>query len=350
MVFNKGNLWGDLFSEARGGGGDNTASAMKGTNKLAILIVTGMLAATTVFFNLYILLMSLQSKTKKKKKKWAPCETIIVALCVGNGAHQLVCLVWMTMDQIDRHCLITNAYYTTVLLLLFSLKFTIMWTTAFLTFYYSAKLVTTPNECHTHLQTAIVKHAAAVVLLIPLAGLLTCMPMMAVFREYHSNATDALNEDCGMITPDTASGKAYDALYLVAADVLPGLLMVKCCVSISAHLALHLRHMRSSAVGAAHAPKLGAQMRVIRMTLSLVLVFLCFLVVDLYVNYQIAVEHDNAVGMTFFITSFYTTLSAMVLIYGKKTFWKRLSASCLSELPPCLPTRREEKRAPAEHK
>uniref|UniRef100_A0A8C5FVL4 Taste receptor type 2 n=2 Tax=Gadus morhua TaxID=8049 RepID=A0A8C5FVL4_GADMO len=325
-------------------GRETAGIAMKGTNKLAILIVTGMLAVTTVFFNLYILLMSLQSKAKKK---WAPCETIIVALCVGNGAHQLVCLVWMTMDQIDQHCLITHAYYTTVLLLLFSLKFTIMWTTAFLTFYYSTKLVTTPNECYTQLQTAIVKHAAMVVFLIPLMGLVTCMPMMAVFHEYHTNETDALNEDCGMITPDTASGKAYDALYLVAADVLPGLLMIKCCVSISVHLAIHLQHMKSSTNGA-HAPKLGTQMRVIRMTLSLVLVFLCFLVVDLYVNYQIAVKHDNAIGMTFFITSFYTTLSAMVLIYGKKTFWKKLSASCLSELP-CLP-RREEKQAPTDHK
>ena len=318
---------------------------MLGTNKLAILIVTGLLAITTIFFNLYILLMSLHSKTKKK---WAPCETIIVALCVGNGVHQVICMVWMTMDQMDQKCLITHAYYTTVLLLLFSLKFTIMWTTSFLTFYYSTKLVTTPNECYTHLQAVIVKHAAMVVAFIPLAGLVTCMPMMAVFHEYHDNKTMATNEDCGMITPDTTPGKVYDVLYLVAADVLPGLLMIKCCVSISVHLAIHLRHMKSSTNGA-HTPKLGTQMRVIRMTLSLVLVFLCFLVVDLYVNYQISVEHVNAIGMTFFITSFYTALSAMVLIYGKKTFWKKLTASCLSELP-CLPRPEEKPDDAAEHK
>ena len=318
---------------------------MKGTNKLAILVATGLLAVTTIFFNLYILLMSLQGN--KGKKKWAACETIIVALCAANGVHQFLCLVWMSMDQIDQQCLITHTFYTTILLVVFSLKFTIMWTTAFLTFYYSTKLVTTPNECYTQLQAVIVKHAAVVVGVIPLMGLVTCMPMMVVFHEYHSNETAALNEDCGMITPDTTSGQVYDAVYLIAADVLPGLLMIKCCVSISVHLAIHLRHMKSSTNGA-HAPKLGTQMRVIRMTLSLVLVFLCFLVVDLYVNYQIAVKHDNAIGMTFFITSFYTTLSAMVLIYGKKTFWKKLTASCLSEMP-CLP-RREEQPAPAEHK
>ncbi|CAL8248593.1 unnamed protein product [Merluccius merluccius] len=314
---------------------------MQGTSKLVILIITGLLAVLTVFFNLYILLMSLANY--KQKKKWAPCETIVAALSVGNGAHQLVCYFWMTMGQMDQRCLISHLFYTVVLLLIFSLKFTVMWTTAFLTFYYSTKLVTAPNRCYTHAREAIVKHAAAVVGLIPLAGLLTCMPMMAAFHEHSGNRT-SLHRDCGVIMPDTASGRVYDALYLVATDVLPGLLMIKCCVSISVHLAIHLRHMKSSTNGA-HAPKLGTQMRVIRMTLSLVAVFLCFLVVDLYVNYQISVNHDNVIVLSFFATSFYTAVSAAVLIYGKKTFWKALVALCLNELP-CL-ANREVPSAPA---
>lgn len=308
---------------------------MQGSSKLAVMFATGVLAVSTLFFNVYILVMSLG--TYKQKKKWAPCEIIITALSVGNGTHQLVCYFWMIMDQIDQECLISHVFYTVVLLLIFSLKFTIMWTTAFLTFYYSTKLVTTPNLCYTHMQDVIVKHAAMVVVLIPLLGLATCMPMLAVFHEYHGNETESSassNQDCGMITPDTTAGKVYDAIYLIAADVLPGLLMIKCCISISVHLAIHLQHMKSSA-NSAHAPKLGTQMRVIRMTLSLIVVFLCFMVVDLYVNYQITVAHENVIVMTFFITSFYTTLSAVVLIYGKKTFWKVLAVSCLSELP-CL--------------
>ncbi|KAJ3604730.1 hypothetical protein NHX12_029469 [Muraenolepis orangiensis] len=305
---------------------------MLGKNKLTVLIITGLLAVTTLFFNLYILLMSLANY--KQKKKWAPCETIITALSVGNGVHQLVCYCWMIMDQMDKECLISHIFYTVILLLIFSLKFTIMWTTAFLTFYYSTKLVTTPNQCYTNIQTAIVKHAAMVVGLIPLLGLATCMPMLAVFHEHSSNGTSSINQDCGMITPDTDSGRAYDALYLIAADVLPGLLMIKCCMSISVHLAIHLQHMKASTNGG-HVPKLGTQMRVIRMTLALVVIFLCFLVVDLYVNYQISVKHENAIVLTFFVTSIYTALSALVLIYGKKTFWKVLIASCIKELP-CL--------------
>lgn len=45
-----------------------------------------------------------------------------------------------------------------LLLLLFSLKFTIVWYVSFLTFYYSTKLVHTPNHCYTQIQAAILKH------------------------------------------------------------------------------------------------------------------------------------------------------------------------------------------------
>ncbi|XP_041642885.1 uncharacterized protein LOC121509518 [Cheilinus undulatus] len=306
---------------------------MYGGVKVTLWAMTGLLAVTTVFFNVYILLMSLWNY--KQNKKWSPSETIILALSIANMAHQLICYFWMTMAEVDNMCRIIQLPYTIMLLVVYSLKFTIMWDTSFLTFYYSTKLVNTPNHCYSHIQDVIIKHITLAVFLIPLSGLGTCMPMMVVFHP--DNNHTAANQDCGVIMPDTFAGKVYEALYLILSDVLPGLLMMKCCISISVHLAIHLRHMKASTNGA-HAPKLGSQMRVIRMALSLVAVFILFLVIDLYVNYEIAVNHENIIMLTFFFTSIYTTVAAMVLIYGKKPLWKALIREfnvCMDEYP-CL--------------
>ncbi|XP_068559701.1 taste receptor, type 2, member 202 [Cebidichthys violaceus] len=305
---------------------------MNAVNKSSLWVMTGLLAVTTVFFNVYIFLMSLWNY--RQKKKWSPSETIILALSLSDVAHQLVCYFWMTMDEVDSKCRIAEMPYTVMLLFSYSLKFTIMWDTSFLTFYYSTKLVNTPNHCYTQIQAAILRHVSVAVFLIPLCGLGTCMPMLVVF---HSENFTIANKDCGVLMPNTPSGKAYEVVYLLLADVLPGLLMVKCCISISVHLAIHLRHMKASTNGA-RGPKLGSQMRVIKMALSLVAVFILFLVIDLYVNYQISVNHENIITLTFFFTSIYTTVTAMVLIYGKKTFWKALIHDfniCLDEYP-CL--------------
>lgn len=305
---------------------------MFGANKVAIWAMTGLLSVTAVFFNLYIFLMSLRNY--RQKKQWSPSETIIVALSVADVAHQLICYFWMTMDEVDNRCRIAQEPYTLMLLLVFSLKFTIMWDTSFLTFYYSTKLVNTPNRCYTQIQAVILKHVTLVVFIIPLCGLGTCMPMLAVFQP--DNYT-SVNKDCGIIIPNTRSGQIYEVMYLFLADVLPGLLMMKCCISISIHLGIHLRNMKASTNGA-HGPKLGTQMRVIWMSLSLVAVFLLFLVVDLYVNYQITVNHENAIVLTLLFISIYTTATAVVLIYGKKTLWKTLLHDfnvCLDEYP-CL--------------
>ncbi|XP_061527129.1 uncharacterized protein LOC133399579 [Phycodurus eques] len=305
---------------------------MLGTNKMSMWLLTGMSAVTTVFFNLYIFLMSLYNS--KQRKQWSPSETIIVALSLTNITHQLVCYFWMTMDEVDSKCHVAQMPYTVMLVVTFSLKFTIMWDSSFLTFYYSTKLVSTPNRCYTHIQATIIKHVTLAVFVIPLCGLATCMPMLVVFHPANDTTDD---KDCGVLMPDTKPGKIYEALYLILADVLPGMFMVKCCISISVHLAVHLRHMKASTNGA-HVPKLGTQMRVIQMALSLVAVFLLFLVVDLYVNYQIAVHHENAITLTFFFTSIYTTVSAMVLIYGKKTHWNALAHECnvCTDAYPCL--------------
>ncbi|XP_051278646.1 uncharacterized protein LOC127376101 [Dicentrarchus labrax] len=305
---------------------------MLGASKLVLWVMTGLLAITTVFFNVYILLMSLWNY--RQKKKWNPSETIMVALAVADVAHMLVCYFWMTMTEVDNECHITQNVYTIMLLLVFSLKFTIMWDTSFLTFYYSTKLVSTPNHCYTQIQAAILKHVTLAVFLIPLCGLGTCMPMLVVF---HPDNYTREYRDCGVIIPDTRPGKIYETMYLLITDVLPGVLMVKCCISISIHLAVHLRHMKASTNGA-HCPKLGSQLRVIRMALSIVAAFILFLVVDLYVQYQIVVNHENIIMLTFFFTSIYTTVTAMVLIYGKATLWKALIHGfnvCLDEYP-CL--------------
>ncbi|CAB1321911.1 unnamed protein product, partial [Coregonus sp. 'balchen'] len=53
-----------------------------------------------------------------------------------------------------------------------------------------------------------------------------------------------------------------------------------------------------------HAPMLGSEMRVINLTFALV-----------------TVKKENAIVLSFL---FYTTFSALVLIYGKNAFWKAL--------------------------
>lgn len=290
---------------------------MFAVNKLIIWIFTGLLAVTTVFFNVYMFLMSLLSFQQKKQ---CPTDTIIMALTVANVTHQLVCYFWMTMDEVDSACIIAEMLYTVMLLIIFSLKFMMMWDTSFLAFYYSTKLVSTPNHCYTQIQDAILKHVTTVVLLITLCGLGTCMPMLAVFNGGNHTTED---NDCGAIMPETYSGQIYVAIFLLISDILPGLVMMKCCISISVHLLIHLHHMKASTNGT-HSPKLGSEMRVVRMALSLVAVFTLFLVVDLYVHYKIAVEHENVIGLTFVFTSVYTTVTAAVLIYGKKTVWKAL--------------------------
>ncbi|XP_022052621.1 uncharacterized protein LOC110953090 [Acanthochromis polyacanthus] len=306
---------------------------MLGVVKFTLWVITGLLAVLTVLFNVYIFVTCLWNY--KQKKQLGPSDTIIMALSVADVLHQLACYFWMTMVEVDRECRIAQIIYTVMLQCVFSVKFTIMWDTSFLTFYYSTKLVNTPNQCYTHIQTAILKHVTLAVFLIPLCGLCTCMPMLVVFHA-EQNVTET-NKDCGILVPDTKAGLVYDVLYLLLADVLPGLLMIKCCISISVHLAIHLRHMKASTNGA-HLPKLGSQMRVIEMALSIVAVFIVFLVVDLYVNYQIVVNHENDITLTFLFTSVYTTVNAIVLIYGKKTFWKALlrEYNVLLDVYPCL--------------
>ncbi|XP_077571644.1 taste receptor, type 2, member 202 [Stigmatopora nigra] len=288
------------------------------TNKLTLWLLTSILSMTTLFFNLYIFLTSFSNY--KKKKQWTPNEIIMVALSLANMAHQLVSYFWMSMDELDHNCVVAQTPYAVLLVITFSLKFTVMWDSSFLTFYYSTKLVSTPNRRYTRFQAAIIHQATLGVFAIPLSGLGTCLPMLVVF---HAANDTRDNRDCGVLMPDTTPGKIYEGLYLVVADVLPGILVIKCCISISGHLAAHLRRMKASANGA-RVPKSGSQMRVIEMALSLVAVFLLFLVVDLYVNYQIAVHHENAITLTLFFISIYTTLSAVLLIYGKKSLWKAL--------------------------
>ncbi|XP_054906499.1 uncharacterized protein LOC129372923 [Poeciliopsis prolifica] len=306
-----------------------------GMSKLSLWVLTSLTAVATVFFNVYIFLMTLWSQTGKKDR--SPSETIILALAAADVTYQLTCYAWMTLDEVDSDCHIAGMFYTVLLVIISSFKFTVIWDTSFLTFYYSTKLVSTPNRCYTQIQAAILKHATLAVCVIPLLGLATCMPILVVFHMANHTQEEANNMDCGVLLPETTAGRVYDVIFLLLSDVLPGMVMLKCCISISVHLAIHLRHMKAS-TNSAHPPKLGSEMRVVRMSLALVGNFLIFLAVDLYVNYEVVVNHKNSLAVTLFITSVYTTATAMVLIYGKKTLWKTMIRDinvCLDAYP-CL--------------
>ena len=287
-------------------------------DRMVIWLVTGLIAILTVFFNVYTLLMSLRHY--RENGHWLPCETIVTAFSLSSTAHQVVSYLFLSLDKMDTLCLIDENMLSILLVIIYSLKFSIVWLTAFLTFYYSTKLVIEPIHCYTKIQEAILKHVTTVVLVIPLCGFGSCMPMMAVFNHLHSQ-TDSY--DCGVLRPKGTPGMTYLAYYLLMSDIVPGLIMVKSSISISVHLSIHLQHMKASTNGF-HTPKLGAEMRVIRMNLGLIAVFICFLVVDLYVHYMNTIQQQNAFPLTILFSSVYTAISALVLIYGKKTFWKEL--------------------------
>ncbi|KAM4578006.1 taste receptor, type 2, member 202 [Fundulus diaphanus] len=294
---------------------------MFGLSKFTFWVLTSLVAVTTVFFNVYIFFMTLWNKTGKKER--SPSESIIMALAVADVTYQLICYVWMTMNEVDSSCQVLDMFYTAMLAIMSSLKFIIIWDTSFLTFYYSTKLVSTPNHCYTQIQGAILKHVTLALFLIHLFGVATCMPILVVFH-YNNHTTD-LDEgmNCGVFVSSSIALRVYDVIFLLLSDVLPGMVMLKCCISISVHLGIHLRHIKASTNGA-HLPKLGSEMRVVQMSLSLVANFLIFLGVDLYVNYQLVVNHKHSVAATGFVTSVYATVTAILLIYGKKTLWKTM--------------------------
>ncbi|KAI4876084.1 hypothetical protein NFI96_005740 [Prochilodus magdalenae] len=285
-------------------------------HRIGIWLVTGFLATLTVFFNVYILLVN-QRNCRKNHLHLCPGDTIITGISVASIGHQVLSYFWMTMVEIDIHC-VHDLVESILLVFVVSLKFSIMWTTAFLTFFYSTKLVIEPIHCYTRIQEAILKHVLTVVMLIFLCGFANGLPLLKVMT-YHNSSTRIIS--CGSITPEGVAGLSYVVYLAVVADIVPGIVMIKCSISISYHLAIHLRHMKESTNGA-HAPKLGTQMRVIRMNLTLVVVFLCFLLVDLYTQSKIVLQSDNTISLTVLFSTLYTAVSGFILIYGKKSFWK----------------------------
>lgn len=285
-------------------------------DQIGIWLLTGFLAILTVFFNIFILLVN-QRNARKNHLHLCPGDTIMTSLSMASISHQILSYLWMTMVQVDINCMY-GTVESILLVLVFSLKFSIMWTTAFLTFFYSTKLVIAPIHCYTHIQEVILKHVLTVVIVIFLCGFINCLPLLTVITFHNSSAGTT---DCGSITPNGAMGLGYIIYLVVSADIFPGIVMIKCSISISYHLSVHLRHMKESTNGT-HAPKLGTQMRVIRMNLTLVAVFLCFLVVDLYTQSTVVLKSENTMGLSILFTTLYTTVSGFVLIYGKKSFWK----------------------------
>ncbi|KAI5628998.1 taste receptor, type 2, member 202, partial [Silurus asotus] len=284
--------------------------------QIGIWLLTGFLAILTIFFNIYIILVN-QRNCRKNHLHLCPGDTIMTGISIASIGHQVLSYLWMTMVQVDIECTY-DTVESILLVLVFSLKFSIMWTTAFLTFFYSTKLVIKPIHCYTRIQDAILKHVLTVVIVIFVCSFTNCVPLLTIMTAHNSSIETT---DCGTIVPEGAAGLGYIIYLVVSADIVPGILMIKCSISISYHLSIHLRHMKESTNGA-HAPKLGTQMRVIRMNLTLVAVFLCFLVVDLYTQSSVVLKGENTIGLSILFSTLYTTVSGFVLIYGKKSFWK----------------------------
>ncbi|XP_066568671.1 taste receptor, type 2, member 202 [Amia ocellicauda] len=286
--------------------------------KYSIWVLTSIMAFLTIFFNVYIVLTNL--KIYRKNGHLLPCEIIITTLCFCNGAHQLACYLWMTLDNLDIVCILNDLVYSLLIVVIYSLKFSIVWTTAFLSFFYSTKLVIEPIHCYTRIQEGFLKHTTTVSLAILLVGFGTCMPMVSVLV---INNTTHGNMDCGILVPVTTSGYIYMGYYLIMSDLVPGLLVIKSSISIVIHLGIHLYHMKASTNGF-HGPKLGSEMRVIRMTLGLVAVFFCFVAMDLYMHYRNVMFHNAMLYLTGLFTSVYTAASSLILLYSKKSNWKEL--------------------------
>nr|BBE15831.1 taste type 2 receptor 202-2 [Cyprinus carpio] len=303
-------------------------------DKLVAWVLTGFLAILTIFFNMYLLLINQRNYRKSTKHRLNPADFIITAISLASMSLQVLMYLWQTLDVIDTVCRISLAG-AILLVLIFSLKFIMFWSTAFLTFYYGTKLVMEPVHCYTRFQEAIVKHVHMALAVIVVSGFANCVPLLSVLTYY--NGTSSGLSDCGSIMPTDTTGLAYVFYYGIISDIVPGIIMVKCSISISYHLAKHLLDMKASSNGA-HGPKLGTQMRVIKMTLSLVVVYVVFLIVDIFTQMTVVLMRRNTLALTILFASIYTTVSASVLVYGKKSYWKELIATYnlfLAEYP-CL--------------
>lgn len=318
---------------------------LSSVGKLVAWLLTGFLAILTIFFNMYLLLVT--HRSYRKQHKLNPADFIITAIALASISQQVLTYLWQTIDVIDTVCRI-SLMAAILLVLIFSLKLIIFWSTAFLTFYYGTKLVMEPVHCYTRIQEAIVKHVHTALALIFVSGFVNCIPLLSVLTYY--NGTEF--GDCGSIMPTDTTGLAYVFYYVIISDILPGIVMVKCSISISYHLAKHLLEMKASSNGA-HGPKLGTQMRVIKMTLSLVVVYICFVAVDIYTQMTVVLMRQNTLALTILFASVYTTVSAFVLVYGKKSYWKELIASynLFLEEYPCFSSMKVEevKTEPHEH-
>ncbi|MGH0129830.1 UNVERIFIED_CONTAM: hypothetical protein FKN15_039789 [Acipenser sinensis] len=283
----------------------------------AIWMAVGFVAILTIFCNLYILLMNIGSY--HKNHRFQPSEIIITVLSVTNIVYQILTYLWMTMDLLSVTCLIDGLFNTLIMLLINSLRCTLVWTTAFLSFFYSIKLVIEPIHCYTKIQEGILKHAPTVLLVIVFFSFASCFPAILVLSR--NNQTGSY--DCNTMICNETPGLIYVGFYTVISDIIPGLIMMKSSISITVHLAIHLHHMKAN-TNSSHGPKLGSQMRVIRMIMALMVVYLCFLIADLVVLYRSTINRDNLSYTTGLVSSIYTSTSSFILIYGKKVHWKEL--------------------------
>uniref|UniRef100_A0A673J3F8 G-protein coupled receptors family 1 profile domain-containing protein n=1 Tax=Sinocyclocheilus rhinocerous TaxID=307959 RepID=A0A673J3F8_9TELE len=169
-------------------------------DKLVAWVLTGFLAILTIFFNMYLLLINQRNYRKSTKHRLNPADFIITAISLASMSLQVLTYLWQTLDVIDTVCSISIAG-AILLVLIFSLKFIIFWSMAFLTFYYGTKLVVEPVHCYTRIQEAIVKHVHTALAVIVVSGFANCVPLLSVLT-YYNGTTSGLS-DCGSIMPTT---------------------------------------------------------------------------------------------------------------------------------------------------
>lgn len=292
-------------------------------HQLGVWGLTACLAVISVFFHVFILLQS--ARRAHSNGRWTPSDIITSALALQSVMQQAVAVLWMSLDLMDPQCIVGRAGQVLEVLLL-GLRVSVLWNTALLLFSYSTKLVMEPVHCYTHAQELLLRHVRPTVALIPVCSLCFCCPLLATLGNGSSAHNSTREREYGSVLSEE-SGHAYLILYLVLCDVLPGAVVLKASVSIAVHLALHLRHLRSSTNGF-HGPRLGAELHVIRMCLSLALVYLLLLAVELYGFYLILHRHQNVLVLSVLLFSLYSAVCGAVLTYGKESVWKELLHLC----------------------
>uniref|UniRef100_H3A2X9 Taste receptor type 2 n=2 Tax=Latimeria chalumnae TaxID=7897 RepID=H3A2X9_LATCH len=286
--------------------------------QFSLWIINSFIIVASIFGNLFVFLMNYRSY--RRKGYFLPCELICCALSAISGFLEVVFYLWMSMSELDRSCLISQACYISLLLVIFSLHSALLWITAFLLFFYSAKIVIEPIHCYTKVQDAILKHAPTVLAAIFFFSFTFNIPLIILNSKHTANETNT--QQCGnLVVRDKI---IFLSIYLPITAILPAVVMVKSSISILVHLMIHLRHLKANTNGF-HTPKLSSQMRVVRMTLVLTIVYLIALITYVLCMTFAMINNNRLFEIAGTAASIYTMASSLILSYGKQSHWNELA-------------------------